>query len=371
MNILLVYHQPTLAETICDLLSDGKQGCTALQTCRQDSAIETTLQLRPDLILTEICDPPDNVWRLIAEVAEVHPTRIIAIGRSDDAKVILRTLNEGAYKYLDVSDLKAELPRAIRQVRAEPALVSTRGTVISVLGASGGCGASTLAVNLAVSYANADRTACLIDLHFDGGDLPTLLKAHPQNTLADFCQHVDRMDATLFENCRTPVGKQLAFLAAPLDHREIPRITPRGIRKAVIWARSSYPYVIVDLQRSFQAHHAQALLQSDSIVLVVRPELASVRRAKLVLTYLSDLGIPSDRLRLVIGRTSRSDALKPRDIETALGHAAVRIIPETSKVVNRALSRGVPIVTDRPRCPLSLEYRRLASTLNGSTKSIQ
>lgn len=86
--------------------------------------------------------------------------RVLAVGPTADPKLILRALQDGADHYLDEDDLPeqfaAVLPRLGGKEQPRP---SANGQTISVLAACGGCGSSTLAVNLAVVLAG-ERQHC-------------------------------------------------------------------------------------------------------------------------------------------------------------------------------------------------------------------
>src|SRR5581483_10356762 len=99
------------------------------------------------------------------------------------------------------------------------------GQVIGLLGASGGSGSSTLAVNLAgVLARDLDRCA-LIDLKPGAGDLAALLDVKPTHNLADLCLNVGRMDRAMFESALVPHTSGVHLLAPPLMYEDIRLVT--------------------------------------------------------------------------------------------------------------------------------------------------
>jgi pilus assembly protein CpaE len=290
--------------------------------------------------------------------------RVLAIGPSTNAQVILQTLNDGAYKYIDIERV-VDLPAALRRLRAEPPLAVQYGRVISVLGASGGCGASTIAVNIAMALCHDQQRSILVDLNLEGGDLAVLLRLQPSYSIADFCQNVDRMDGSMFEKCLVSHKNGLALLSPPQRYQEIGKVSVRGVRKAITMARNQFPYVVVDVDRSYRSEHAQALFQSDAVVLVVRLDFPSIRQATRVLAYCDDLGIGRERIRLVVNRVTAKEELHERDVETALKMPVALSIPDESRHLRRAAQRGVPLVVDRPRSYMARGLNELASSLNG------
>jgi pilus assembly protein CpaE len=321
-------------------------------------------QYRPDAVVVEVGAQPEATWESLREVQETLPVRVVAIGPSTNAQVILQTLHEGAYKYIDIERVE-DLPAALRRVRAEPALAVQQGKVISVLGASGGCGTSTIAVNLATAYCCGQHRAALIDLNLENGELAALLLIQPSYTIADFCQNVARMDGSMFEQCLAPNKNGLALLSPPQRHQDIGKVTVRGVRKAISMARNQFPYVVVDVGRAYRNEHAQALFQSESVLLVARLDIPSVRQAGRVLAYCDDLGIARERIRLVLNRLSPKSELRERDVVDTLKVPVAMSLPEEGRNLSKALQRGVPLMVDRPRSSMARGLRELAANLNG------
>ncbi len=365
MKVLLASNTEAISEAVVDTIGNSKNGCTELFRCGIEQSPERVAQYRPDAVVVEVGQQPEWTWEALREIHETLAVRVLAIGPSTNAQLILHTLNEGAYKYVDIGRVDVDLPAALRRVRAEPPLVVQRGKVISVLGVSGGCGASTIAVNIAAVYCHHAQRSVLIDLNLEGGDLAVLLRVQPSHSIADICQNVIRLDGSMFEKCLVSNKNGVALLPPPLRYQDIGKVTTRGVRKAITMARNQFPYVVVDVDRSYRAEHAQALFQSDVILLVVRLDIPSVGQAGRVLAYCDDLGIARERLRLVVNRISSKSELRERDVEAAIKLPVALSIPEESRYLSRAVQRGVPLVVDRPRSPMAQGLNSLAASLNG------
>jgi pilus assembly protein CpaE len=364
MKVLLASNTQAITEAVVDTIGNSKNGCSELFQCSIEQSPERVAQYRPDAVVVEVGDQPEATWEALREVQETLAVRVLAIGPSTNAQAILRTLHEGAYKYIDIERV-TDLPGALRRVRAEPPMAVQNGRVISVLGASGGCGASTIAVNIAMAYCHHEQRSVLVDLNLEGGDLAVLLRVQPSHSIADFCQNFVRMDGSMFEKCLVSDKNGLALLSPPLRYQEIGKVTVRGVRKAITMARNQFPYVVVDVDRSYRNETAQALFQSDAIVLVVRLDIPSVRQAGRVLAYCDDLGIAHERIRLVVNRLTPKSELRERDVEVALKMPVALSIPAEARYLSRAFQRGVPLVVDRPRSPMARGLSKLAASLNG------
>jgi pilus assembly protein CpaE len=315
-------------------------------------------------VVIEVSGQPEAAWEALREVQETLAVRVLAIGPSTNAQLILQALHEGAYKYIDIERVD-DLPVALRRVRAEPPLAVRQGKVISVLGASGGCGASTIAINLATAYCHGEQRCALLDLNLENGELAALMRLQPSYTIADFCQNVARMDGAMFERCLVFDKTGPALLSPPQRYQDIGKVTVRGVRKAISMARSKFPYVVVDVGRTYRGEQAQALFQSEVVVLLARLDIPSVRQAGRVLSYCDDLGIARERIRLVLNRLAGKAELRERDVEATLKMPVALSISEESRNLSKALQRGVPLIIDRPRSGMARGLRELAANLNG------
>lgn len=363
MLILSAAENQTTARAIREHFQ--QRGGVELRPCAMDQLVVRTAQLRPDCILIALNNNAEQVSRLMQEVQEVRPVRIVVIGPSSDAHLILRMIKDGAFHYVAEEELEEGLVNACRKLRYEPPIVVDRGRLIAVLGVTGGCGASMLAASIATTYARHNHPCGLFDMRLEAGDLSTLLNLQPEHSLADFCTHVDRMDDSMFTQCLAPHESGVQLLAAPLSYKEIGRITPRGLRKALYMARQQFHYVVADVDRNYRPEQVQILLQADSIVLVLRPDIPALRQARRTLDYLEELSIPPERLHVVVNRYSRRSGVSIRDIEATLGLKVGDVIPEDAKRIERAVNRGIPIVTYWPRAAVTEKIANVAANVNG------
>jgi pilus assembly protein CpaE len=363
MKVLLASNTEGITSAVVDVLGNNKNGCTALFQCGIEQSPERVAQYRPDAVVIEVAASPETTWEALREVQETLAVRVLAVGPSN-AQVILQALHEGAYKYVDIERVD-DLPAALRRVRAEPALTVRQGKVISVLGASGGCGTSTIAVNIATAYCHDEKRAALLDLNLEHGELAALLRVQPSYSIADFCQNVARMDSAMFERCLVSDKNGVTLLSPPQRYQDVSKVSVRGVRKAISMARNLFPYVVIDVGRSYRSEHAQALFQSETLVLVARLDIPSVRQAGRVLAYCDDLGIARERIRLVLNRLSAKSELRERDVEATLKMPVALSIPEEGRNLSRALQHGVPLMLDRPRSYMARGLREFAASLNG------
>ena len=188
-----------------------------------------------------------------------------------------------------------------------------------------------------------------MDLKLEAGDLAALLDLKPTHSLADLCQNAARLDRVLFERSLTRHASGVHLLAPPERLADVVHVRPEGVRQVLALARAVFPYVVVDLDHSFRDDQTKVLHQADIILLVLRLDFASLRNARRTLDHLEQMGIPRDRLRLVVNRHGQPKEVPAAKAEEALGVKIFHFVPDDPKTVNRANNNGVP---DGPGSPL-------------------
>jgi pilus assembly protein CpaE len=363
MRILVASQSGALTARIQDvLLNDGHECLVSTST----SASQLTGQLLddpPDILILALSPDPERALTLLQ--AKPLPSRVLAIGPGNDARLILRALREGAGNYVEETELEKALREYLLRLRTEVSGQKHAGRFIAVLAASGGCGGSTVAVNLATVLAQKAKSCALFDLKPGVGDLAALLDLKPSYTLADLCQNADHFDPSMFERALVRHASGVALLAPPRRLEDIRLVTPHGVNQAITLARSLFPYVVGDLDDCFHEEQVQAIRLADVVLLVLRLDFTSLRNAQKALEGLEDIGISRDRVQLVINRFGQPRELPAASAEQALKVKISHMLPDDPKTVNRANNNGVPAVLDSPRAAISKSIIRMAESVNG------
>jgi pilus assembly protein CpaE len=303
---------------------------------------------------------------VIARIPHGNGTRVLAIGPTADARLVLRALRGAVDDYLDESDLDREIHSALaRWNREQSARAAQHSRLIAVLAPSGGSGSSTLAVNIATVLARRHQSSLLIDLKLEAGDLADHLNLRPEYTLADSGRNLERMDEVMFERTLTRHESGVRLLPPPQSPGDIGRITPAVIQQAITMGRAMFPYVVADLEHSFREKPLVVLKQADVILLVVRLDFPSLRNARRMLAHLDRHDVPRDRVRVVANRHGQAKEVPYDKAELALEAKIAHFIPDDVWTVNRAVNNGVPVVLDAPRAKVSKRVEQLAFSVNG------
>ena len=266
-------------------------------------------------LLLDISGDPVGGLKALEKLRQAVPELyIVATDYSEDGESILLTIRSGATDYLTMplkrSDLRDALLRLDRAPRRAITGGSQLGKIYTFLGAKGGVGTTSLAVNFATIQAQRKKQTVLLDLDWASNDVAMMLGAAPQYTLAEVGENLDRMDQTLFEGfvSRDPTG---FFYVGPPDSLEANRgaFTDSMLREFGTFLVEKYDCIVIDAGRNINDDLALAALQvSTSVFLVTTQEFPAVRNAQRYLGYLIRLGFTQDQIRILINKYQKKPA---------------------------------------------------------------
>jgi pilus assembly protein CpaE len=366
MRVFIVSdHEPSSIKVREALLREGHD-CPVAHVLSLDLARAQLTEVRPEMVVLVLSPDVQHALSALRDLRSLVPGRMLAVGPAVESQLILRTLREGADQYLDEADLEAEIQAALARLRIEEITPAERGRLIALLGPSGGSGSSTLAVNIATVLAKEHKNCALLDLKLEAGDLAALLDLKPTHTLADLCLNAAHMDRVMFERSLVRHATGVHVLAPPGTYADVTHVKPEGVRLAVMLARASFPYVVVDLDHSFREEQLEVLRQADVVLLILRLDFTSLRHALRTLEHLEQLGVGKEKVKLVVNRYGRAREVPRGKAEDALGMKILHYIPDDPKTINRANNNGVPVVLEAPSAKVSRSLTRLAASVNGS-----
>jgi pilus assembly protein CpaE len=214
-------------------------------------------------------------------------------------------------------------------------------TVLGVLGSKGGCGASLVATNLAVSLTEEGKTL-LIDLHQELAYDDLLLDLSPVRSWADLMPVAQELTDQHLDLAFVTHSSGLKLLAAPEEHKEIrtPEVLPGLLRGLA----NRFDWVVVDLPSGIPSPMDRAMNQIELLLLVSTGDLPSIRNCKRTLQRLPE-GLRK-KTYLVMNQIGRGHPLEPQRIASALDLTLIATLPPDSHAVGYHVSYGTPSIFD-------------------------
>ncbi|MDJ0951026.1 MAG: AAA family ATPase [Alphaproteobacteria bacterium] len=303
--------------------------------------------------LAEVCDPG---------------TAVIAIGSTNDVTLYRQLLDAGLSDYL-IKPLKAgsllhAVEKASRPVDSESTPHSL-GVVSVFVGARGGVGGSTIAVNTAWQLAQrGDGRAMLIDLDLHFGTAALALDLEPGRGLREMLENPARIDSMFIASAASGADAKLHVLGAeePLDVDA--EFSDEAIQRLLDEVRKSYDHIIIELPRSMVIRMRHLLSTATSVVLVSDLSLGGMRDTMRLLDLVRQEA-PKARRQVVVNRVGadKKHELPRNEFERGIEEKISFMVPEDAKSVKQALVAGKALKTVAKGCKVVTVLDKLSEEL--------
>ena len=291
---------------------------------------------------------------------------VVLMRRRLDVTVLAHSLRAGVREVV-VADDHAGLSEACRRsleltrrmLGVSGATGSREARVITVFSAKGGCGKTTVATNVAAALAAGGRSSvCLLDLDLAFGDVAIALQLVPARTAIDAVAMSGSIDEMGASSLVTPHSKGLDAICAPLEPGEAERIPASTVVELLRVLRRMYDYIVIDTPPAFTEHVLASFDVSDVYILLATLDIPALKNLRLTLDMLDVLGYPRESWQVVLNRSDSRVGLSVDDVTRTLKVPLATQIP-SSRSVSASINKGVPIVLDEPKHPVSTAIKQL------------
>jgi pilus assembly protein CpaE len=288
---------------------------------------------------------------------------VIQAGAVDLVRVPVhdKTLLESLERALELAR-SWERPAPVAPAAAAPvataaaAPVRRTGRVFTVASATGGCGKTFMATNLAYFLArHSGKRVCVVDLDLQFGEVSTALRLKPRYTIYDALQREDGEDGELSEHLEEYLVSHetgVHVLAAPRDPSEADRINPPDVIRIIEAARANFDYVVVDTPSALTEIVLAAFEESERLFVMATLDLPSVRNLGVFLTTLEKLRVPTDDVRLILNKAESDVGIEISQVEKLFPQGFEAVLPY-AKEVSRSINLGMPVLASSPNAPVS------------------
>jgi pilus assembly protein CpaE len=277
----------------------------------------------------------------LANVCEPN-VRVIAVGERNDIFLYRRLKSIGVAEYLYKPVTQEYFEQALRDVtgRGSQRSKSRLGKLVATVGASGGLGTTTLAVNLASHLSMvARRRVALLDLNLFSKTTSLLLNTAPNAALCEALDNPERVDNKFLERAMLQVSERLDVLGSDGETMPANGLTPEGVRIVMEHLQSLYHYTVVDIPTSIASANPALLAGADTVFVVCDGALASVRNAARLIRSLT----PScPTVHTILNRAGAPGQISMSEIETVLGRRPDLVVPFLPKHFANAAILGTP-----------------------------
>jgi pilus assembly protein CpaE len=317
------------------------------------------LHERPDLVLVDVdlasASHRGALEDLAARCGEGVPVMVTAASATVEGMRLLLRLDTADLmpQPIDAVLLREALAALVRTARRPTAPPGERGTVVAFLKAGGGVGATSLAVHAACSLAGdgagrgtGEAEVCLLDFDLQFGAAAMHLDVEHAASLIELPDMSRRFDGTLLRSAMAHHRSGIDLLPAPRSLHPLDVVAPETAVTLVRAAAADYRRVVVDLPPSWTAWTRAALAEADAIVLVLRPDVPSIRQARRQIETLAAEGcgdIPLVTVANFAPTTLFGRGVDLKDAARSLGRAIDHAIPRADRAFGDAANLGLPL----------------------------
>lgn len=337
----------------------------------------------PELLIIDLKLPEMDGFQILERLRrdpKYSHIPVIVITGEDELSEKLKAFDLGADDYLvkpfQPEELVARMGilarrgKAMQIVQQMEKTKKSTSTVISIHSLRGGVGCSSIVVNLGLAFYKLwGKPTLLVDAILTAGQVALMLDGKPGATWENLVGiEAENLDDAVAGEMMTAHKSGIRYIASPRYPIAADTFTGETLRILMDRIKAQNDFVVVDTAHDFSDMTIQMLSMSSLIVLIMAPEMASLRTTLSAIEIYDRLGIPLDKVKLVLNNNSSSPAIKQAQLEKVLKRPIDFVLPFEAGEVNRALNFGQPFILTNPDLPICLNLEKMAYELSDDSQ---
>src|SRR5262245_18731672 len=374
----------TAAIASSDLTSSAQLLAGLEQTGLVSTVIQWTIPLdripesadqMPDVVFLDLSREPEPFFAFASQLRRTRPAvKLIACSAAvpPQQSMQLEAMRSGVQDFLgkpvQADSLKDLLLRISQDLNAKE--FPSQDKLIVIMGAKGGVGATTVAVNLGVQLATfARKRAVLLDFARPLGNVHLLLDLHPRFGIRDAVENLDRLDSHFLAGLLTKHKTKLDVLGGTTQPEEWQTIDVNVLDRVINVTQNAFDVVLLDMGSQFSMEWAAILRMARMILIVAEANVPSLWTLERRLLALKGFGISQEQARIIINRWHKGDDEILKSIQKDINRPIFASLPNDFRKASQAVNLGTPILENHNNI-LSSRYRQIAGQLVGIDTSV-
>ena len=377
MKILLIDDEPMYFK---QLLPATKKAEYELQYARSGTeGLAAISSLNPDLLIVDLRLPDLDGFEIMGRLRrDPHYSHIpvMIITGKDDLKNKLKAFEMGADDFLvkpfEPEELVARLGILARRGKAMKFVHQMESgdqkavTFITLHSLRGGVGGSSLALNLALALRNIwEKPTLLVDGVLNAGQLAMMMDTTPRLSWEEYLNvpH-NEVDDTVLNDLICNHNNGLNYVASPKFPISLDTVPADTWRMAMDYFTKHFEFIVADAGHDFSDLTISVLNASTTILLVMNPDMASLRAAASALNIYQRLGFSDEKVKVALNNNTATASIKQVQLEKALKRPVDVVIPYEPNEVLRAINFGQPFYARDTELPISTALENTAYELS-------
>jgi pilus assembly protein CpaE len=354
------------------LLKDIPRVSLVGETMDPSQGYDMVRQAKPAVIILNLYPAVDQVLRLAEKITHNFPHTTLFVTSDDrNPETIIKAMRTGAREFLSQPLQRQDLAAAFSKLRVSSHWMAegvSDGKIVSVFGAKGGVGTTTVATNLAVTLAEkVKKRVILLDLNLQLGNAALFLNIKSKYSILDLSNNIEDLDPVVLKGALHQHPSGIYLLAGPSRPEQAESISEHHLDRIMSLLRSMFDCVVIDLPHVLNALSLRALDESETILMVLTDDIAAIYNASQLLDVFKRIGYSQDKVKLVLNRGSSNRGISGKEIVKSINYPVFWMLPNQDyPTVLSSLNQGIPISSYKPHSKVSESFRGLALNLNGS-----
>lgn len=340
-------------------------------------AVSLAKDTEPDVVIIMIEEPLIRALQTVEALSDLLPhSPIIAYSSISEPNAMRKAMLAGVSDFLVTPVKEEDLINSVHTVMQQEERRRARaageadgpvsaGTVITVFGAKGGIGKTTIATNLATALVQrTNQSVVLVDLDTRFGDVAILMDIPVERSIADMAMPEEEITREIIQECIYTHNTGVAILPAPIRPTDWRSVHAGHIERIVSLLTQTYDYVILDTPGTFNDIVARALELATMVMLVATVDMAALKDTLLAIDMLRSWNFPQDKIKLAINATNEAVNVQPAEVKRMLGRDVFWSIPY-DRNISTATQLGMPVVVAKPQSRAAESLVEMAYALSG------
>ncbi|MEI8177444.1 hypothetical protein [Aestuariivirga sp.] len=292
--------------------------------------------------------------RFMAQRPQLLPVIVLSPALGDDLVRWLLRLRVADWLKAPLS--AGELIAACGRVLSQGGVAKTDLKCMTFLGARGGVGTTSIAVQAALLAAERSKsttpTTCVVDLDLTGGACAEYLDIRPAWALDEIIANPARLDPHMLELMTSTYKNKLDVLSAQRKFGEAFTFAPDVITRTLDIVSQSHQTLVVDLPRHVENWTDAVILGSSDIYVITDFSVPGLKAARRMVNDLSQQFGEIVKPKVVVNKFNRplfGTGISSSEMRDLLGDVLAGHISADERLLREAMDRGVPTTDIKPR----------------------